>query len=102
VSSPKSQYAIVEVDPRRDYRVITNVALSDLGRVSQSGYVTATTTTVLPGGHWMKVVPTQKLTVGQYALVELLGPHDANISVWDFAVDPQSGDNLNAIVPIEQ
>jgi hypothetical protein len=89
VSSPKSQYVIVEVDPRRDYRVITNVTLGQ-------------TTTVMPGGHWMKVVPKQKLTVGQYALMELLSPREANISVWDFAVDPQSGDNLNTIVPIER
>jgi hypothetical protein len=101
VSSPKSQYAIVEVDPRRNYRVITNLTLNDLGRVSQSEYVTATTTTVLPGGHWMKVVPKQKLTIGQYALMELLGPREANLSVWDFAIDPQSGDNRNTILPID-
>jgi hypothetical protein len=100
VSSPKSQYAIVQVDLRRNYRVITNVTLSQLGRQSEN--VTETTTTVLPGGHWMKVVPKQKLTVGQYALMELLGPREANLSVWDFAIDPQSGDNRNAILPIER
>ena len=98
VSSPKSQYVIVELDPRRDYRVITNVTLGQVGHQSEN--VTETTTTVMPGGHWMKVVPKQKLTVGQYALMELLSPREANISVWDFAVDPQSGDNLNTIVPI--
>ena len=100
VSSPKSQYVIVEVDPRRDYRVITNVTLGQVGHQSEN--VTETTTTVMPGGHWMKVVPKQKLTVGQYALMELLSPREANIAVWDFAVDPQSGDNLNTIVPIER
>jgi hypothetical protein len=100
VSSPKSQYVIVEVDPRRDYRVITNVTLSQVGHQSEN--VTESTATVLPGGHWMKVVPKQKLTIGQYALMELPGPHDANIAVWDFAVDPQSGDNLNTILPIDR
>jgi hypothetical protein len=100
VSSPKSQYAIVEVDPRRNYRVITNTALSQLGHQTEN--VTETTTTVLPGGHWMKVVPKQKLTIGQYALMELLGPREANLSVWDFAIDPQSGDNRNAILPIDR
>jgi hypothetical protein len=100
VSSPKSQYVIVEVDPRRDYRVITNVTLGQVGHQSEN--VTETTTTVMPGGHWMKVVPKQKLTVGQYALMELLSPREANVSVWDFAVDPQSGDNLNTIVPIDR
>ena len=100
VSSPKSQYVIVEVDPRRDYRVITNVTLGQVGHQSEN--VTETTTTVMRGGHWMKVVPKQKLTVGQYALMELLSPREANVSVWDFAVDPQSGDNLNTIVPIDR
>jgi hypothetical protein len=98
VSSPKSQYVIVNVDQRRNYRVITNVTLSQVPRQNEN--VTETTTTVLPGGHWMKVVPKQKLTIGQYALMELVGPLEANVSVWDFAVDPQSGDNLNTIVPI--
>jgi hypothetical protein len=98
VSSPQSQYAIVELDLRRGYRVITNVTLNELGRQGEN--VTLTTTMVLPGRHWMKVVPKQKLTVGQYALMELIGPREANLSVWDFAIDPQSGDNLNAILPI--
>lgn len=101
VSSAKSQYVIVEVDPRRDYRVISNRTLSDLGRVSQSATVTATTTSVLPGGHWMKIVPRQKLTIGQYALMEILDPRDANLAVWDFAIEPQAGDNLNAILPMQ-
>jgi hypothetical protein len=100
VSSPNSQYVIVEVDPRRSYRVITNITLNQVG--SQNANVTETTTTVLPGSHWMKVVPKQKLTIGQYALMEVLGPHAINQSVWDFAIEPQSGDNLNAILPINQ
>jgi hypothetical protein len=99
-SSPKSQYVIVNVDPRRNYRVVTNVTLGQVGHQSEN--VTETTATVLPGGHWMKVTPKQKLTIGQYALMEVLGPRDANIAVWDFAVDPQSGDNLNTILPIDR
>jgi hypothetical protein len=100
VSSPNSRYVIVEVDPRRDYRVITNVTLSQLGQQTEN--VTQTTSAVLPGAHWMKVVPKQKLTVGQYALMEIIGPRDANLSVWDFAIEPQSGDNRNAILPIDR
>jgi hypothetical protein len=100
VSSPKSQYAIVELDSRRGYRVITNVTLNELGRQGEN--VTLTTATVLPGNHWLKVVPKQKLTIGQYALMELLGPREANLSVWDFAIEPQSGDNLNAILPVDR
>lgn len=100
VSSPNSQYAIVTVEPRRDYRVITTVNLNVLGHAKQSQDVVPTTTAVLPGGHWMKVVPKEPLTVGQYALTELLNPNEINLSMWDFAIDPQSGDNLNAILPM--
>lgn len=100
VSSPNSQYAIVTIEPRRGYRVVTTVNLSVLGKMSQSQDVVPTTSTVLPGGHWMKVVPKQSLTVGQYALMEVLAPGEINLSVWDFAIDPQAGDNANAILPI--
>jgi hypothetical protein len=99
VSSPKSQYVIVEVDQRPSYRVITNATLNQIG--SQNANVTETTTTILPGNHWLKVVPKQKLTIGQYALVEVLGPHAINTAVWDFAIEPQAGDNLNAILPMQ-
>jgi hypothetical protein len=40
--------------------------------------------------------------VGQYALMEVLGPREINVSVWDFAIEPQSGDNANAILPIDR
>ena len=100
VSSPNSQYVIVTLEPRRGYRVVTSVSMSALGKMSVSQDVVPTTTTVLPGGHWMKVAPKQPLTVGQYALMEVLDPKEVNLSVWDFAIDPQAGDNANAILPI--
>ena len=34
-------------------------------------------------------------------LMEVLGPREINVSVWDFAIEPQSGDNANSILPIE-
>jgi hypothetical protein len=48
---------------------------------------------VLPGKHWLKITPAQQLTIGEYALVEILSASDINQSVWDFRVDPQLGDN---------
>jgi hypothetical protein len=99
-SSPTSQYAIVAVEPRRDYRVVTNVNLSALGKMTQTQDVVPATATVLPGGHWLKVTPKQPLAIGQYALMEMLDPRDINLSVWDFAVEPQAGDNVNTILPL--
>ncbi len=102
VSSQESQYAIVRLDVRKNYRVVTNVNLSALGQVSQSQDVVPTTKTVLPGRHWMKVTPKQPLTTGEYAVVELLSPREVNLSVWDFSVSPASGDNANAILPLSR
>lgn len=101
-SLPTSQYAIVAVQPRRGYRAVTSVNLSALGKMTQTQDVVPTTSTVLPGGHWMKLVPKQKLPIGQYALMELLSPREVNLSVWDFAVEPQAGDNINTILPIQR
>lgn len=101
VSSPESQYAIVRLDVRRNYRVVTSVNLSALGQVSQSQDVVPTSKTVLPGRHWMKVTPKQPLTTGEYAVVEVLSPKEVNLSVWDFSVSPASGDNANAILPLK-
>jgi hypothetical protein len=101
-SSPESQYAVVRLDVRRNYRVVSTVSLSALGRVSQNQDAVPTTRTILPGRHWMKVTPTQPLTTGEYALVELLNPKEINLSVWDFSVSPQSGDNANAILPLRR
>lgn len=99
-SSPNSHYAIVTIQPRRGYRVVTSVNLSALGNMTQTQDVVPTTATVLPGGHWLKLEPKQALSIGQYALMEQLDPKEINLSVWDFAVEPQSGDNLNTILPL--
>ena len=101
-SSPQSQYAIVRLDVRRSYRVVSTVSLSALGHMSQSQDLVPTTKTILPGGHWMKVMPSQPLITGEYALVELLNSKEINLSVWDFSVSPQSGDNANAILPLQR
>jgi hypothetical protein len=55
---------------------------------------------VLPGKHWLKIEPADKLTIGEYALVEILSPSDISESVWDFRVDPRLPDNPGSITPI--
>ncbi|MGI8770373.1 MAG: hypothetical protein ACR2JE_02950 [Acidobacteriaceae bacterium] len=102
VSSPKSQYIIVRAESKRDYRVVGTVRMDALGRMSQSQDVVQTTSTILPGGHWMKVVPKEPLLIEEYALIEVLGSREINLSVWDFAVDPQAPENPNAILPLER
>jgi hypothetical protein len=50
----------------------------------------------------MRLTPAQPLTIGDYALMELLGPGQVNLSVWDFRIDPQGPDNKNAIMPLQR
>ncbi len=55
---------------------------------------------VLPGDRWLKLTPQQPLLIGDYALMEVLGPGEVNLSVWDFRIDPQLGDNPGSLGPI--
>ena len=104
VSSASSQYAIVRLRSnfKRDNRDVSGIRIAAGGKVTQTEDVIATTTQVLPGKHWLKLVPQQPLTIGEYALMELLGPGEVNLSVWDFRIDPQSPDNKNAIMPLQR
>jgi hypothetical protein len=104
VSSPNSQYAIVRVRSnfKKDYRVVSGIKIGVTGKVTQTEDTIPTTTQVLPGSHWMRLTPVQPLTIGNYALMELLGPGQVNLSVWDFSIDPQGPDNKNAIMPLQR
>jgi len=98
--SPTSGFAIVRVDERRAIRVVGAIHMSPSGAVTQDEDVIPTKVDVLPGKHWLKITPAQQLTIGEYALVEIISGSDINQSVWDFRVDPQLGDNLGSLGPI--
>jgi hypothetical protein len=104
VSSAASQYAIIRVrgNFKRDNRVVTGVKIGVGGKVSQTEDVILTTAQILPGDRWLKLTPQQPLLIGDYALMEVLGPGEVNLSVWDFRIDPQSPDNKNAIMPLQR
>jgi hypothetical protein len=104
VSSPTSQYAIVRLrgNFKRDNRVVSDVKIGVAGKVSQNQDVIPTTAQILPGKRWLKLTPQQPLTIGDYALMEVLGPGEVNLSVWDFRIDPQGPDNKNAIMPLQR
>jgi hypothetical protein len=98
--SATSGFAIVRVDERRAIRIVGAIHMSHDGTVTQDEDVMPTKVEVLPGKHWLKITPAQQLTIGEYALVEILSPSDINQSVWDFRVDPQLGDNPASLGPI--
>jgi hypothetical protein len=103
-SSANSNYAIVRVRSnfKKDYRVVSGIKIGLAGKVSQTEDVIPTTAQVLPGNRWVKLIPQQPLTIGDYALMEVLAPGEVNLSVWDFRIDPQGPDNKNALIPLQR
>jgi hypothetical protein len=103
LSSANSNYAIVRVRSnfKKDYRVVSGIKIG-MGKVSQTEDVIPATVQVLPGNRWVKLTPAQPLTIGDYALMEVLAPGEVNLSVWDFRIDPQGPDNKNALIPLQR
>jgi hypothetical protein len=94
-----SRYVIVRADVRTGSRVVASFKIGMLGGVQQQEDVVQTTMEILPGGHWMKLTPSQSLTFGEYALLEVLSDHEINLGVWDFGVHPTAPANRDAILP---
>ena len=98
--SPQLGFALVRVDQRQAMRIVGAIHINRAGAVTQDENVIATKVEVLPGKHWLKITPTNSLASGEYALVEIISSSDISQSVWDFRVDPLSGDNLGSLGPI--
>jgi hypothetical protein len=95
-----SGFAIMRADEHNTVRVLGDLHVSSSGAVTQEENVFPAKVEVLPGKHWLKITPNQPLAPGEYALVEIISASEINQSVWDFRVDPQSGDNAGSIGPI--
>jgi len=98
--SAQSGFVIVRVDERQAVRVVGAIKVGPNGTVSQDEDTIPTKVEAMPGNRWLRVTPQQQLTIGEYALVEIISPSDINESVWDFRVDPRTGDNPGSIGPI--
>jgi hypothetical protein len=92
-------YVVVRVDVRQDARVVTSFDAGALGTTRRQEDLIETDSTLLPGGHWRKIVPTEPLLMGEYALVEVLSDHEINLGVWDFGVHPRAPENRDAMRP---
>ena len=90
----------MRADERKAVRIVGAVHVSLTGAVTQDENVIPAKVEVLSGKHWLKITPNQPLTIGEYALVEIISASDINQSVWDFRVDPQLGDNPASLGPI--
>jgi hypothetical protein len=99
-SAPAASYAIVRLEESRGMRLFSISDLKQLGNPSGAERVAATHAELMAGRDWLKVTPARPLDIGEYALVELLGPEEINLAVWDFRVDPSSPANADARTPI--
>jgi len=97
--SANSQYVLVRADVRTDARVIASFRISLLGTGQRQEDVIETTTELLPGGHWLKITPTQPLDFGEFALMEVISYKAVNLGVWDFGVHPVAPENRDILKP---
>lgn len=93
------RFKIVRVQAKKDSRVVSNVKISLLGKVSNQEDIIPTTAEPVSGGEWVKVIPSKPLVPGEYALVEMLGDKQINMYVWDFGYDPTAPANPTAWKP---
>jgi hypothetical protein len=86
------RFRIARLEAKKDARVVANLKVAITGKVSQQEFYLPATAEQLPGG-WIRLKPSQPLSPGEYAVVEMLGPKTMNLFVWDFGVNPSSPEN---------
>jgi hypothetical protein len=92
-----SEYVIERLDARDDARLVDSFRIGMLDSGQKQRDVVEMNAEVLPGGHWLKLTPKERLEFGEYALVEVLGAGAVNLNVWDFGVHSAAKENVEAI-----
>jgi hypothetical protein len=61
------------------------------GKPKRVDDIVEATITVIPGSEWLKIVPTQPLPPGEYAIeAKMADPSAYSLQVYDFGVSPPS------------
>jgi len=89
------RFRIARAEVKKDTRVVGNLKVTFTGKTSEVGNFIATNVEKMGTGEWVKVTPAQDLPPGEYAVVEMLGPEEMNLYVWDFGVNRQAPANTN-------
>ena len=95
---PWDRFRIVRAQEKQGERVVGDIKIAVYGKVSQEQKFVPTNSEQLTGG-WVKLTPTEDLTSGEYAVVEILGKEGMNLYVWDFGVSPSAPANATAWKP---
>lgn len=89
------RFRLVRADIKKDTRVIGNLKVTFKGKMSQEGNFLPANLEKVGTGEWVKITPAKELAPGEYALVEVLGPQELNLYVWDFGVNASAPANPN-------
>ena len=95
---PFDRFRIVRAKVKGGKRIVGDLKRNVAGKVSQNQDFVKTTITRISGG-WLKLTPTEDLSPGEYALVEMKGGEGMNLYVWDFGVNPNAPANPNPWKP---
>jgi hypothetical protein len=98
--SAESKFALVQLDERNTVRLVGALTVNANGGAIQGDDVIPAKVEMMPGKRWLRLAPQRKLLIGEYALVEIISPTEVNQWVWDFRVDPATGDNPGSLGPI--
>ena len=89
----QGRFRIVKVDAKKDSRILGSLKVSFTGKATQQSNFLPANVDKVGTGEWVKVTPAQALAPGEYAVVEMLGPDEMNLYVWDFGVNPEAPPN---------
>ncbi len=92
------RFKIVRLQQKGEVRVVSNLKIALTGRMKEQRDLVDTTSTAI-SKDWLKLVPSQPLEPGEYALIEMLNAKQMNLYVWDFGVDPNAPANPTAWKP---
>ena len=93
------RFRIVRAEMKNGARVVGNLKVSAKGKTSEQSILVPAKVEGLGTGEWLKVTPLGDLAAGEYAVVEMLGPDEMNLYVWDFGVNPAAPANPNTWQP---
>jgi hypothetical protein len=85
---PVERFRIVRLKVNKNARVVSNIKVGLTGVKQSEEFVPSRLEKA--SGDWLKVVITQPLQPGEYAVLEMLNESDVNSFVWDFGIDPNA------------